>query len=29
MIFLRNTNASCVRSDPRFQSLVDKMHFKS
>jgi len=29
MIFLRNANASCVRSDPRFQSLVDKMHFKS
>ncbi|MEO8373409.1 MAG: tetratricopeptide repeat protein [Candidatus Solibacter sp.] len=28
MIFLRSTSATCVRSDPRFQSLVDKMHFK-
>ena len=28
MIFLRNSNPTCVRSDPRFQSLVDKMHFK-
>ena len=28
MIFLRTSGAGCVRSDPRFQSLVDKMHFK-
>jgi hypothetical protein len=28
MIFLRNTNASCVRDMPRFLSLLDKMHFK-
>jgi serine/threonine-protein kinase len=28
MIFLRNSSATCVRSDPRFQSLIDKMHFK-
>jgi len=28
MIFLRNTNASCVRDTPRFLSLIDKMHFK-
>ena len=28
LIFLRNTNASCVRDTPRFLSLIDKMHFK-
>ena len=28
MIFLRNTNASCVRDSPRFLSLIDKMHFQ-
>ncbi|MEO8594743.1 MAG: hypothetical protein ABI759_15605 [Candidatus Solibacter sp.] len=28
MIFLRQSAAACVRSDPRFQSLLDKMHFK-
>ena len=28
MIFLRTTNASCVRDTPRFLSLIDKMHFK-
>ena len=28
MIFLRNTNASCVRDTTRFLSLIDKMHFK-
>ncbi|MCU1233351.1 MAG: Tetratricopeptide 2 repeat protein [Candidatus Solibacter sp.] len=28
MIFLRNTNASCVRDQSRFLSLIDKMHFK-
>jgi len=28
MIFLRESAAACVRSDPRFQSLIDKMHFK-
>ena len=28
LIFLRNTNASCVRDTPRFHSLIDKMHFK-
>jgi tetratricopeptide (TPR) repeat protein len=28
MIFLRNTNASCVHDMPRLQSLIDKMHFK-
>ncbi len=28
LIFLRNTNASCVRDTPRFLSLLDKMHFK-
>ena len=28
MIFLRNTNATCVRDTSRFRSLIDKMHFK-
>jgi tetratricopeptide (TPR) repeat protein len=28
LIFLRNTNAVCVRDTPRFLSLLDKMHFK-
>jgi serine/threonine-protein kinase len=28
MIFLRESAAACVRSDPRFQSLIDKMHFR-
>ncbi|MCX6631577.1 MAG: tetratricopeptide repeat protein, partial [Candidatus Solibacter sp.] len=28
MIFLRNTNATCVRDTPRFLSLLDKMHFR-
>ena len=28
LIFLRQTNASCVRDTPRFLSLIDKMHFK-
>jgi tetratricopeptide (TPR) repeat protein len=28
MIFLRNTNATCVRDASRFRSLIDKMHFK-
>jgi hypothetical protein len=28
LIFLRNTNASCVRDTPRFLSLLDKMHLK-
>jgi hypothetical protein len=28
LIFLRNANAGCVRDTVRFQSLIDKMHFK-
>jgi len=28
MVFLRQSAAACVRSDPRFQTLLDKMHFK-